>query len=101
MNRKRGYPRYVAFEELLSDPVIIDCLPTEKLEYKSEVLKSALDDAVEHNILLNVPFDKNGNIENVYFLNTESDRRTVDKIKRGDYTELKYRSGKQLEDCGW
>jgi len=97
LNRKRGYPRYVTLEELLNDTVIIDCIPAEKLGSKDEILQSALDNAVEHNIILNVIFDRDGNTENAYFLNTESDRRAVDKIRQGDLGGIEFQSSRQVE----
>jgi DnaD/phage-associated family protein len=96
LSRKKGYPRYVTFQDLLNDPVIIDCMPAaDKYETRKTILKSALDDAVLHNIILHLKFDRDNNSEDAYFINTESDRRAIGKIQKGDLVDIGYQTGKE------
>ncbi|MFC1958198.1 DnaD domain-containing protein, partial [Chloroflexota bacterium] len=49
-----------------------------------ELLRGALDMAVKRGTILHIVLDKDGIPEDVYFLNTEADRRSVTKIQNGE-----------------
>ena len=81
--RKRGSPRFAAYRELLGDAGLMSGL---KEEGKSteEVLRRGLDMAVDRGTILRVILSTGGEPEEVYFLNTESDRRSLAKIQSGE-----------------
>ncbi|MBN1177086.1 MAG: DnaD domain protein [Dehalococcoidales bacterium] len=83
--RRKGYPRYVTRAELLADAALTDGLKVlgDKPE---ETLANALKMAVERGALLHMAVEKDGISEDIYFLNTVSDRRTVDRIAGGELT---------------
>jgi len=80
---KRGYPRFTTYRELLSDKSLMSSLQEGK-QPSDQVLGDAVDMAVKRGTILHIVLDMDGTPEDVYFLNTESDRRAVTKIKNGE-----------------
>lgn len=81
--RKRGYPRFVTFSELLSSPGLVKGLGDRKRPV-ADTLRAALQAAGERGTLLHLGMEKDGQTEDVYFLNTDSDRKTLEKIRNGE-----------------
>ena len=80
---KKGYPRFVSFGELLSNTSLIRSFeqtakPTE------EALRSALELAVRRGTILKLVVDCDGKPEDIYFLNTQSDRLAMAKVQNGE-----------------
>jgi DnaD/phage-associated family protein len=75
--QKRGYPRLVTQDELISASPLGS-------EIKEEMIRHALDLAIERGTILRLTLDRDGKTEDIYFLNTEKERKTVDKIQRGE-----------------
>ncbi len=80
--RKRGYPRFVTYRELLGDPVLTRGLKNDGTPH--EILRHSLDQAVSRGILIHLTLERDGDVDDLYFVNTEADRRAVDRIKSGD-----------------
>jgi len=80
--QKRGYPRYVSYGELLSDPTLINGLKTEGSP--PELLRRSLDQAVSRSTLLHLTLERNGEAQDLYFVNTDADRQAVERIKNGE-----------------
>jgi DNA replication protein len=76
--RKKGYPRFVAFGELLKHVPLM-----ESLEGSRELLHEALRKAVERATLLTMSIEKEGASEDIYFLNDVAGRQAVSKIDTG------------------
>jgi DNA replication protein len=81
--RKRGYPRFVTYGELLGDTSLMSSLKG-AAETPDEVLRSALKMAAERGTVIHIVLDRDGTSEDVYLLNTESNRQAVDKIQSGE-----------------
>lgn len=80
--QKRAYPRFVTFRELLASPVLIKGLGEDRpLE---DVLHHSLNQAVSRGTLIQLTVKHNGEFHDLYFVNTEIDRRAVDKIQNGE-----------------
>jgi len=79
---KRGYPRFTTYKELKGSKSLMSSLagasPPDKL------LRHALEMATKRGTILHIVLDRDGTPEDVYFLNTESDRQTVAKIQNGE-----------------
>ncbi len=80
---KRGYPRFTTYRELLGDKSLISSLegttgPPDK------VLRHALEMATKRGTILHMVLDRDGTPEDIYFLNTESDRQAMAKIRNGE-----------------
>ena len=83
IHRKRGYPRFTTFRELLSDAGLMKSL-REGEKPPDELLGYALEMATRRGTILHIVLNIGGSPEDVYFLNTESDRRVVTKIRNGE-----------------
>jgi len=81
--RKRGYPRFVTCSELLGNASLMSSLKG-VAESPDEVLRNALKMAAERGTIIQMVLDNDGASEDVYFLNTESNRQTMAKIQNGE-----------------
>jgi DnaD/phage-associated family protein len=81
--RKRGYPRFVTYNELLGNISLMNSL-SGMAKPPDEVLRSALEMATRRGTILHLVLDKDGASEDIYFLNTESNRQIVTKIQNGE-----------------
>ena len=82
---KKGYPRFITFHELAGDSTLINGLGEDRQPPDAK-LKSALEAATRRATILHLVIESDGKPEDIYFLNTESDRRTVAKIKNGEFS---------------
>jgi DnaD/phage-associated family protein len=81
--RKRGYPRFVSYRELLSNTSLRHSLK-EAAKSPDEVLHQALEMATKRGTFLHIVLDRDGVPEDIYFLNTDYDRQIVAKIQNGE-----------------
>ena len=93
---KRGYPRFTTYHELLSNKGLMSSL-REGEKLPEEVLGNALEMAVKRGTILHLVVDRDGKPEDVYFLNTESDRRAVAKIQNGELALAGLKAGQQSQ----
>src|SRR4030065_1750717 len=56
LSRRRGYPQFVTYNELLSDPILMGGIEGGTTP-NDEVLRLALEHAGEHGIMLNLRLD--------------------------------------------
>jgi DNA replication protein len=76
--QKRGYPRFTSYQELLGNKSLTSSLKDE------ETLHQALEAAAKRGTILHLALDRDGKLEDIYFLNTESDRQAMAKIESGE-----------------
>ncbi len=81
--RRRGYPRFVSLRELLGSTSLMRGLSRAD-EPPAEALTRALEMATKRGTILRLALDRDGASEDVYFLNTESDREAIAKIQKGE-----------------
>jgi len=81
--QKRGYPRFVTYKELLANKSLMSSLG-QITKPADEVLRSALGMATKRGTILHITLDKAGKGEDIYFLNTESDKQVIAKIQNGE-----------------
>lgn len=81
--RKRGYPRFVTYRELLANRSLLRSIK-EGTKPVEESLRHALEMATKRGTVLHLILDRDGVTEDVYFLNTERDREIVAKIEDGE-----------------
>jgi DnaD/phage-associated family protein len=84
LSRRRGYPRFITLTELSADSLLKEGIAGNSIESFGTVLQNALDLAVQHRILLHLKFNKNNRNEDIYFINTEGEKKVVEKIERGE-----------------
>ena len=80
--QKHGYPRFVSYHELSNDTLLTKGLQNDGSPH--EILQRSLDQAVSRGTVLRLTMERDGNIDDLYFLNTEADSRAVEKIKSGE-----------------
>lgn len=80
--QKRGYPRFVSYQELLGNKSLIGSLKGTGDPEKA--LLSALEMATKRGTVLHLKAERDGVTADIYFLNTEQDRQIVAKIQNGE-----------------
>ena len=82
---KRSYPRFVSYRELLGDRSLMNSFKGAE-NSPDDIMRQALEMAVGRGTILhlNLIADDDKVPEDVYFLNTESDRRAVARIQNGE-----------------
>jgi DNA replication protein len=80
--QKRGYPRFTTYKELLGSKSLMSSLagasPPEK------ALRNALEMATKRGTIIHIVLEGDGAPEDVYLLNTESDKQAAAKIQKGE-----------------
>lgn len=96
--RKKGYPRFVTYKELLGNDKLMHSLRG-AAKSTDEALRDALKMAAERGTFIHLALDKDGNSEDIYLLNDKSSRQAVSKIKIGELklTGLKYKTQAYVE----
>jgi DnaD/phage-associated family protein len=83
--RRKGYPRYITLTELKNDTVLINSIKHEGIEDSlDEVLEHGLNLAVKHGMLLSLTCGDDEKTEYIYLLNTEAEKKTVERIEKGE-----------------
>ena len=80
---KRGYPRFISYRELLGNKSLMSSFKG-AARPPDEVLRHALEMAAKRGTILHMVLDRDGTLEDIYFLNTESDRQIMAKIQNGE-----------------
>jgi len=81
--RKRGYPRFITYRELLANTSLMNSLRG-TAKPADEVLRNALEMATKRGTILHIVLDRDGMPQDIYFLNTDYDRKIVAKIQNGE-----------------
>ncbi len=84
LSRRRGFPRFVTFTELSHGAPILESMGDSNLDELNAMLYHALELAVQHGILLHVKLERGGESEDIYLINTETEKKTVERIERGE-----------------
>ncbi|MFO8101794.1 MAG: DnaD domain protein [Dehalococcoidia bacterium] len=80
--RQKGYPKYITYSELRGDEALMTGIQTkDEAEYR---LQHALEKAVKRGTLLSLRVENEEGTEDLYFLNSEIERRAIIKIKGGE-----------------
>lgn len=80
--QKKGYPRFTSYRELLGNKSLMDSL--KGAHPAEEALRNALATATKRGTILHLALDRDGESEDIYFLNTDSDRQAMAKIENGE-----------------
>jgi len=80
---KRGYPRFISYRELVGNKSLMSSFKG-AARPPDEVLRHALEMAAKRGTILHMVLDRDGTPEDIYFLNTESDRQIMAKIQNGE-----------------
>ncbi len=81
--RKRGYPRFITYRELLSDRTLMSGMKG-GTHLPDEALRQALGQAASRGSILHLSLKRDGEQEDVYLLNDEPGRKAVARIQSGE-----------------
>ena len=81
--QKKGYPRFVTYGELLASKGLMRSL-RDKAGSAEKALKSALEMATKRGTFLHLALTRPGTTEDIYLLNTATDREVAAKIQSGE-----------------
>jgi len=81
--RKRGYPRFVTYRELLGNKSLMTSFRQAE-KPPEEALRQALEMATQRGGILHLTLAKDNGTEDLYFLNTGSQRKVVARIQNGE-----------------
>jgi len=81
--RQRGYPRFITYKQLLGNKSLMSSFK-EATEPPGEALSKALEMATKRGTFLHIVLNKDGVPEDVYFLNSESNKQIIAKIQNGE-----------------
>jgi DNA replication protein len=91
--QKPSYPRYVTFKELLADVSLRQAL--KGVPGKAEdALRETLTTIEERGLVIRLAAAKDGVPEDIYLLNSDSERRAAEQIKNGKLTLSALKAGK-------
>jgi len=79
--QKKGYPRFVTYNELLADQTLINGISGITL---AETLHESLSLAVEEGVLVHLALNHKGTTEEIYLVNSEVNREVISKVRDGD-----------------
>ena len=92
--QKKGYPRFTTYRELLGNRSLMSSL-REETRLPDEILLNALEMAVKRGTILHIVLERDGAREDVYLLNTESERQIMAKIQNGELDLAGLKAGGQ------
>jgi DNA replication protein len=84
LSQRRGYPRFVTLAELSHDSILISGIAGDEVKSANTMIRQALDLAVQQGILLHLKIDKDDKSEDIYLLNSDAEKKAIDKIQRGE-----------------
>ena len=76
---KKGSLRYTSFDELLQQANVIASLKTAH----QETLRRALEALAAKGIILHLPVERDGRLEDLYFMNTAANQAALDQVRNG------------------
>ena len=82
--RKKGYPRFATLNELLADRTLLTGLTSGPGGSPEQALRDGLSKAVERGTLLLLNLERDGKQEELYFINTQQDRKAIARIESGE-----------------
>jgi len=96
--RKRGYPRFVTRHELMGNKSLMTSL-RQTNKPPEEALRQALEMATHRGVILHLSSTGDKGVEDIYFLNTESQRQVVARIEAGEIklSGLKFKEATYVE----
>lgn len=80
---KKGYVRFVTQAELAADLDLMSGLTRAGAD-PAKALANGLEKTVARGVFLHLPLDESGSTHHLYWLNTDADRRAVERVRRGE-----------------
>ena len=86
LHQKKGHPRFVTLTELLADRVLASALTNNGTPHRLRV-EQAANRAVQRGTLVTGTVERNGARDQLFMLNTESDRKAMSQIVGGSISD--------------
>jgi DnaD/phage-associated family protein len=80
--QKKTNPKFVSYKELSADKTFLEGIGGE--DAKDELLCAALESAIDRGVLLHLTLNNEGEREDIYFVNSEHNRKAVADLKSGE-----------------
>ena len=80
---KKGYPRFVTMKEMSGDLDLMSGLALEGRD-PTKALADGLRRCEERGTFLHLALERKDETEHLYFLNTDADRRAIERVERGE-----------------
>jgi DNA replication protein len=97
---KRGYPRFTTYKELAGNKSLMSSLKGDG-QPADKALRRALEMATKRGTILRLALERDGEPEEIYFLNTASDRQVISRIEKGELSLSGLKAGEPaLVDAG-
>jgi len=80
--QKREPLKFITYKELVADKTLMEGMGG--VSGSTELLRDALESAVNRGVLLHLASDRERELQDLYFINTESNRRVVNKLQSGE-----------------
>ena len=80
---KKGYVRFVTQAELAADLDLMAGLARAGAD-PAKALANGLEKAVARGVFLHLALEESGSTHHLYWLNTDADRRAVERVRRGE-----------------
>ncbi len=87
ISNRRGYAQFVTYNELVSDPMLMSGFKS-GTSLGDKILRQALDQSVKRGTILHLVLERSGKLEDAYFINNETGRKTFEKIRQGKLPQL-------------
>lgn len=81
---KRGHLRFVTAAELMTDKILVSDINTHNEKDASNLIEKSMDLAVEHGSLIKAHVVLNGVEDNIYVINQEPDKTSLNKLLKGE-----------------
>jgi len=98
LSGRRGYPRFISYLELFNDGHLKEILGFSNQDMFKQELRSALSQAVTHHILLKQGLEKDNSVVDIYLINGESERKSIEQITSGEIKTNNFKLVKPIEE---
>lgn len=82
LSQKKSNPKFISYEELSADKSFLKGIDVKGTP--DEVLRAALESAVDRGVLLHLVLDIEGEPEDLYFINTKHNKRIITSLQSGE-----------------
>jgi len=82
VSQKKTNLKFVSYEELLADKTLLEGMEGE--DTPDKVMQTALESVIDRGLLLQLTLDSDGEREDLYFINTKSNKRIIVGLQSGE-----------------
>lgn len=95
LSQKKGHPRFVTLSEALADKTLVTILSDGGTPDHARV-RTSIGRAVQRGTFASAVLDRNGDLQEIYALNSDADREALSKLTGGEVT-----TGPSADPVAW